>query len=87
MTADGHAPTCPLVCCTSADDPAVTGVPLPKERWLGHRDLCALQWGEDCDCPDGPEYLAEYLAEQRPDDDPAPIPTCDGRDCGGRPHE
>lgn len=21
----GHAPTCPLVCCTSADDPAVTG--------------------------------------------------------------
>ena len=54
-----------------------------RDPWLGHRDLCALQWGEPCDCPNG----AEYLAEQRPDDDPAPTPTCDGRDCGGVPHE
>lgn len=22
-----------------------------NERWLGHRDLCPLQWGEPCDCP------------------------------------
>ncbi len=22
------------------------------DPWLGHRDLCALQWGEDCDCVD-----------------------------------
>ena len=19
-------------------------------KWLGHRDLCPIQWGEDCDC-------------------------------------
>lgn len=30
-----------------------------REPWLGHRDLCPLQWGEECDCPNGPEYLAE----------------------------
>lgn len=21
------------------------------EAWLGHRDLCPLQWGEPCTCP------------------------------------
>lgn len=25
--------------------------------------------------------------EERPEDDPAPVATCDGRDCGGYPHE
>ena len=30
-----------------------------REPWLGHRDLCPIQWGEDCDCDNGPEYLAE----------------------------
>lgn len=25
--------------------------------------------------------------EERPEDDPAPKPTCNGRDCGGYPHD
>jgi len=35
-------------------------------------------------------YLNQQLQrieDDRPDDDPAPTPTCNGRDCGGRPHE
>ena len=23
-------------------------------EWLGHRDLCPIQWGEPCDCDDPP---------------------------------
>ena len=34
----------------------------PSSEWLGHRDLCGLQWGEPCDCPGGPELLAEQEA-------------------------
>jgi hypothetical protein len=30
VTDAGHAPTCPLVCCTSADDPAVIGEGSPS---------------------------------------------------------
>ena len=25
----------------------------PSE-WLGHRDLCPIQWGEPCDCEEAP---------------------------------
>lgn len=28
-----------------------SGEPGPDRReWLGHRDLCPVAWGEDCDC-------------------------------------
>lgn len=39
--------------------------------------------------PVNSEYSAPPKAahEKRPDDDPAPVPTCTGRDCGGQPHE
>lgn len=30
--------------------------PEPPVEWLGHRDLCALQWGEDCDCDEGSTF-------------------------------
>jgi hypothetical protein len=36
-----------------------------RDPWLGHRDLCPLQWGEPCDCPNGAEYLAEQDARYR----------------------
>jgi hypothetical protein len=51
-------------------------------KWIGHRDLCALQWGEECDCND----VADPGLDE---DDEAPrvTPSCDGRDCGGLPHE
>ena len=31
-------------------------------EWLGHRDLCPLQWHQPCTCPGGPELLAEQEA-------------------------
>lgn len=31
--------------------------------------------------------LAGDYADQRPDDDPAPVATCNGRSCGGFAHE
>ncbi len=34
----------------------------PSSEWLGHRDLCSLQYSPDCDCPGGPELLAEQEA-------------------------
>lgn len=35
------------------------------------------------------DLAADYgeVADQRPDDDPAPVASCNGRDCGGYPHE
>ena len=27
-------------------------------KWLGHRDLCPIQWGEECDCIDPAEDVA-----------------------------
>ncbi len=33
-----------------------------REPWLGHRDLCPLAWHQPCDCPGGPELLAEQEA-------------------------
>lgn len=41
------------------------------------------------------DYLAAYDllakraegAETRPDDDPAPVASCNGKNCGGYPHE
>lgn len=37
--------------------------PVMTEPWLGHRDACSLQWSDECDCPNGPEYLAEMADE------------------------
>ena len=34
----------------------------PSSEWLGHRDLCPLQWHQPCTCPGGPELLAEQEA-------------------------
>lgn len=29
-------------------------------EWLGHRDLCSIQWSEYCDClPGEPVYLGD----------------------------
>lgn len=25
-----------------------------SEPWLGHRDLCSIQWSDYCDCGDEP---------------------------------
>lgn len=31
-----------------------------SEPWLGHRDLCSIQWSSICDCdPDNPIDLSE----------------------------
>ena len=88
MTA--HKETCEWPACPG--DEACEGLSLLSEKtitltpptWLGHRDGCSVQWSNVCDCdPDAPVEFPE----ERPDDDPAPIPTCDGRYCGGRPHE
>lgn len=55
--------------------------------WLGHENWCCVQWNSPiCDCGDEPVDLSESTPEERPADDPW-IPVCDGRDCGGRPHE
>lgn len=54
-------------------------------KWLGHRDLCPTQWGEECDCDLPDPGLGLGLDEG--DEDARPTPSCDGRDCGGRPHE
>lgn len=35
----------------------------------------------------GPVLGESAVEEQRPDDDPAPVASCNGRDCGGQPHE
>lgn len=42
-------------------DPA-SGEPDP-EAWLGHRDLCSIQWSPICDCdPNNPIDLGEQEA-------------------------
>lgn len=29
-------------------------------EWIGHRDLCSIQWSDYCDCdPDNPVDLSE----------------------------
>lgn len=34
-----------------------------REQWLGHRDLCSIQWSEFCDCePDEPVEFFEVDA-------------------------
>lgn len=38
------------------------------EPWLGHRDWCALQWQQPCDCPNGAEYLAEAGLTNEPEE-------------------
>ena len=43
-------------------DGRVLPAAVPSSEWLGHRDLCSLQWSPDCDCPGGPELLAEQEA-------------------------
>lgn len=44
-----------------AADPA-SGEPDP-EVWLGHRDLCSIQWSPICDCdPNNPIDLSEQEA-------------------------
>lgn len=64
--------------------PASTLQPDEREPWLGHLNGCSVQWSNVCNCdPDAP---VEFTEEERPDDDPW-IPTCDGRNCGGYPHE
>lgn len=27
---------------------------MTTDPWLGHRDLCSLQWSDRCDCLDDP---------------------------------
>lgn len=55
--------------------------------WLGHENLCSIQWSPICNCGDEPVELSETPpVEERTADDPW-IPTCDGRNCGGQPHE
>lgn len=52
------------------------------------RDAAEQMRPLDPDCADAlADMASEYADGQRPDDDPAPIPTCSGRDCGGRPHD
>lgn len=35
------------------------------EPWLGHRDLCSIQWSEYCDCPpDEPIHLPPEAAAE-----------------------
>jgi hypothetical protein len=48
---------------------------------------CICNLGPDTDGPDVDCPLHGANPTIRPDDDPAPIPTCDGRNCGGVPHE
>lgn len=43
-----------------------------SEPWLGHRDLCSIQWSDICDCdPDNPVNLADAedgeTSEENPD--------------------
>lgn len=33
-------------------------------KWLGHRDLCPIQWGEECDCVDPQEAEDATQADQ-----------------------
>ena len=33
-------------------------------EWLGHRDLCPIQWGEPCDCEDAQPADEAALADQ-----------------------
>lgn len=36
--------------------------------WLGHRDLCSIQWSDVCDCdPDNPIDFSEDTDEEVPD--------------------
>lgn len=39
-----------------------------SQKWLGHRDLCSIQWSDYCDCEDAPPVLvtseALMFAEQ-----------------------
>ncbi|HEY9354223.1 MAG TPA: hypothetical protein VIP28_13265 [Nocardioides sp.] len=66
-----------------------------------HTEYCSIAEADEADEADEqmrewfPKLFARIEAEveeldaeleQRPDDDPAPIPTCDGRNCGGQPH-
>ena len=37
-----------------------------SEPWLGHRDLCPIQWGEPCDC-DGREIDLLKVLDQMDD--------------------
>lgn len=50
-------------------------------------DYCTCDGGGEF--PHRPECGLEplYLVDERPEDDPAPVPTCVGRNCGGQPHE
>lgn len=35
------------------------------EPWLGHRDLCSIQWSDYCDCmPDETVYLPPEPEEE-----------------------
>ena len=40
-----------------------------SEPWLGHRDLCSIQWSDICDCD--PDNLADAedceTSEENPD--------------------
>ncbi|MEU4391616.1 hypothetical protein [Kribbella sp. NPDC023855] len=56
--ATGHAPTCPLVCCTNAHDEAVTGVPAP----LTAEEFDAIVGAIWADLDDDPMRIGDLLA-------------------------
>lgn len=49
-----------------------------------NENVCA---GCDFDRYYATNYKTVPWRVERPDDDPAPVPTCDGRNCGGVAHE
>lgn len=55
---DAHAATCPVPCCTSADDPAVTGRHPLTQRWAAEA-VAEVIW-EDLD--DDPTRVGDLLA-------------------------
>lgn len=62
-----------------------------SHRWWLDSRKCDHTNENVCACCDFDRYYANTYElvpwrEERPDDDPAPVAECNGRDCGGYPH-
>lgn len=68
--------TCPS-CPEHGDRPGIECPQCHQEAGRPHTEYCTL---------DPERVWADVLPEVRPADDPPDPITCDGRNCGGRPH-
>lgn len=74
-------PDTPAVDCIVCEPVASEPAPEVADPWLQPSPWApSVITGED-------HLFPQAAREERPDDDPAPVATCNGRDCGGSPHE